>query len=173
MKSYLLIFCVVNFLVMNMEIKGKTYYPEITKFVNDTSKKHTDTVKHVKITRVVLSAPPGAHFFGEGFRLVSLSAIEQTGSDTIKIKETIQYYKLSDKEAIFYFGDNYPNQKLTVLIKGQAKLLLDAILVTHYHNGDSAIVLNGKKLFAYGRVSHLMGKPRIVIKNPDLFVIVD
>ena len=158
---------------ISVSAKGKVSSSKIVKRLEDTPIRKVDTAKRKKITKVVLSPPPNAHYFGERYNLISLTAIDQASIDTIKIIENIQDYQLMDKEILIDFGDRYPNQKLTVVLKGRAKLYLDAILKIQFKGNDTLHVLNGKKLLGIGKVSHFKERLQIVITNPNLFAIVD
>ena len=173
MKRCLVIFCLYILHTIGLSAKGKIPFAKIFKRFEDTTIRKVDTTKRIKITKVVLSPPPNAHYFGEGYGLRSLTEIDHERTDTIKIKENIRDYQLMDKEILMYFGDNYPSQKLTVVLKGQAKLYLDAILKIQFKGKDTLNVLNGKKLLCIGKVSRFKGKLRIIITNPNLFAIVD
>jgi hypothetical protein len=125
-----------------------------------------------KITHVMLGPPPNAHYFGERYRSIKLTELTKAGEDTIKITEVVTSYKFMKKSTLIYFGGAYPNQKITIVLKGQAKEYLDAMLKIQYKGTDPLQILNSKKFMAIGKVTQLKGKPQIVITSPNLFTII-
>ena len=129
--------------------------------------------QHVKITNVVLAPPSNAQRFGEQYRSVSLAEISKnTTRDTISIVEAISGYKLTHNTAYIYFGAAYPNQKLTILLKGEAKQYFDAVLKIEYKGSDSLHVLDGKEFIGIGKITVFKRAPRMVIDNPSLLAVV-
>jgi hypothetical protein len=127
-----------------------------------------DMGEHQKITSVVLTAPPNAHYFGDSYRPISLNDVDNTDADTIKITEKITSYKVTDDKTLIYVGGVNPNQKLTVVLTGQAKQYLDAMLEIEYKGKD----LQSMRVMAIGKITSLEGKPQIVITDPNLFTII-
>ena len=129
---------------------------------------HPKTTLRV-ITKVQLSPPPHAHYFGDGYKAIGLKEVDRESADTIKVTETISDYKETDTIARIDVGGVYPNQKLAVVLKGQAKEYLDAMLQIEYKGKT----LPGMRVIAIGKITLLEDKPQIVITNPNLFTIVD
>jgi hypothetical protein len=130
----------------------------------------SDTI--LEITKVQLMPPPHAQYFGERYRAISLMDLDKEKSDTIKITEKIRSYKLTNDSARIDFGGIYPNQKLTIILKEDAKKYLDAMLEFEYKSNDPSHILKGKKFIAIGKVTHFKSQPQIVINNPGLFAII-
>jgi hypothetical protein len=128
-------------------------------------------VTTLEITKVQLRPPPGAHYFGEQYRAINLLDVDKEKSDTIKITEKIYSYKLADDSVRIDFGGAFPNQKLTIILKGDAKKYLDAMLEFQYKSNDPAHILNGKKFMAIGKVTYFKSQPQIIIESPGLFTI--
>jgi hypothetical protein len=124
--------------------------------------------QHQKITHVVLTAPPNAHHFGEGYRAISLKDVEKESTDTIKVYEKISNYKIIDSTAMIYVGGLNPNQKLTVVLKGEAKQYFDAMLEIEFKGKD----ISGMSVMGIGKITRFENKPQIVVTNPNLFTVI-
>ena len=79
---------------------------------------------------------------------------------------------MTHNTAYIYFGAPYPNQKLTILLKGQAKEYIDAVLKIEYKGSDTLHVLDGKEFIGIGNITHVKRTAQMVIFNPSLLAVV-
>ena len=103
--------------------------------------------QRVKITSVALTAPPN-----QGSGLIDLGDIKNSVGKTVTVKGKIFGIKDIGSMALADVGAPYPNQLLTLAIKGSAKSLSDQI--------------NGKMITVKGQVIDYKGKPEIIVTDP-------
>jgi hypothetical protein len=121
--------------------------------------------------KVVLSPPPNAHYWGERLSAVGIDSVNQHIGDTIKTTGKIFGYKVINNKAIIYLGAAYPDQKLTVVLTGNAKEFLYAQIHLNINAISGAGYLKNKKLSIIGMVSLNKGEPEIVSNDPNGFIV--
>ncbi|MDO3627543.1 S1/P1 nuclease [Mucilaginibacter sp. BT774] len=127
--------------------------------------------KKVVLTRVVLTPPPGAHHWGDHVRAVGLDELSKHIGDTVKVNEKVYGSKDIGGMMLIDLGAEYPNQKLTVVLKGMALQFFNALVEQHGQGKNASQYLKDKTLAAIGHLVIYKGRPEIVITDPNGFIL--
>lgn len=109
--------------------------------------------EHVKITEVVLSPPPPLKDISVPPMPVQLKEVKDFIGQNVKVEGKVYGIKDVGSMVLINVGATYPNQLLTVVLKGDAKTIASKI--------------DGKTMMVTGKVIEYKGKPEIVITNAD------
>ena len=109
--------------------------------------------EHVKITKVVLSPPPPLKDIPVPPMPVQLKEVKDFIGQNVKVEGKVYGLKDVGSMVLVNVGGAYPNQLLTVVLKGNAKTIASKI--------------DGKTITVTGTLVDYKGKPEIVITNPD------
>lgn len=123
------------------------------------------------ITHVTLSPPPDAHHWGDSVSAVTLDDVSKRIGDTVKVNGKVYGSKEVGGMILINLGAEYPNQKLTVVLKGMAFQYLNALVEQHGQGKNASQYLEDSTLSAIGKVVLYKGKPEIVTSDPNGFIL--
>ncbi len=109
--------------------------------------------ERIKITKVVLSPPPPINEPPVPPMPVQLKEVKDFIGQNVKVEGKVYGTKDMGSMVLVNVGAAYPNQLLTVVLKGDAKTIASKIV--------------GKTIVVSGTVGDYKGKPEIIITNPD------
>ncbi|WP_183567671.1 S1/P1 nuclease [Mucilaginibacter sp. SP1R1] len=131
---------------------------ELNKLLTDTK---------AKIVKQALMPQKNTPHSGEKVAAVNLNDIGKYIGDTVKVVDKIYGYKELANMTMLNMGGAFPNQRLTVILKGDAKKYLAAMIQLDSNKKSKSI--NGRQLLAIGPVTLYRSKPQIVISDPNKF----
>jgi hypothetical protein len=117
--------------------------------------------KSVKVTNVTLMPPPPINSPPvpppPGARPIEVGEVSKYIGQTVKICSKVYGTKDLNSIVLVNVGAAYPNQLLTVVLRGEAKTL--------------ASTIDGKQICVSGKVIDYNGKPEIIVTDPAQIVI--
>jgi hypothetical protein len=129
---------------------------ELNKLFND---------EKIKITGVTLLPPPNAVIWGANYKKIDIKDVNKHIGDTVKVTDKVFGLKDIGSMTLINLGAPYPNQRLTIVMKGGAKEYLNA---QEQQETKHAV---GSLFTAIGVIAIYKGKPQIVISDPNKFYV--